>query len=104
MPHGNRPITDRERAFYRRAPVAQQAVRAGVYASRELLVFGFVKQPKLMGLLERVARSHMNKQISDPALLAKVTPDYAIGCKRIVPSNRWYRALPRTTSSWSPLG
>jgi cation diffusion facilitator CzcD-associated flavoprotein CzcO len=93
MPHGNRPIADRERRLYRRAPLAQRAVRAGVYASRELLVFGFAKRPKLMELLERLARSHMAKQISDPELLAKVTPDYTIGCKRIVPSNRWYRAL-----------
>jgi cation diffusion facilitator CzcD-associated flavoprotein CzcO len=93
MPHGNRPIADRERALYRRAPLAQRVVRGGVYASREVLVFGFAKQPRLMGLLARLARSHMRKQISDPALLAKVTPDYTIGCKRIVPSNRWYRAL-----------
>jgi cation diffusion facilitator CzcD-associated flavoprotein CzcO len=35
----------------------------------------------------------MRSQISDPELLEKVTPDYTIGCKRILPSNRWYRAL-----------
>jgi cation diffusion facilitator CzcD-associated flavoprotein CzcO len=35
----------------------------------------------------------MRSQISDPELLQKVTPGYTIGCKRILPSNRWYRAL-----------
>jgi cation diffusion facilitator CzcD-associated flavoprotein CzcO len=35
----------------------------------------------------------MREQISDPELLAKVTPDYTIGCKRILPSNKWYPAL-----------
>ena len=35
----------------------------------------------------------MRSQISDPELLEKVTPDYTIGCKRILPSNRWYPAL-----------
>jgi cation diffusion facilitator CzcD-associated flavoprotein CzcO len=35
----------------------------------------------------------MRKQISDPELLEKVTPDYTIGCKRILPSNKWYPAL-----------
>ena len=35
----------------------------------------------------------MRKQIADPELRAKVTPDYTIGCKRILPSNKWYRAL-----------
>jgi len=93
MPHSNRPIADFERALYRRWPLAQRLVRAGVYAGRELLVLGFAKRPQLMGLLEKLSRSHMAKQISDPELLAKVTPAYTLGCKRIVPSNRWYRAL-----------
>ncbi len=93
MPHGDRPITGAERLLYRRFPLAQRLVRAGVYAGRELLVFGFAKDPRLMGLLEKLARSHMRKQISDLELLEKVTPDYTIGCKRMLPSNRWYRAL-----------
>ena len=29
----------------------------------------------------------------DPALRAKLTPDYVIGCKRILPSNDWYPAV-----------
>jgi cation diffusion facilitator CzcD-associated flavoprotein CzcO len=56
-------------------------------------VLGFVKNPKLMAVPERISRRHMREQISDPALRAKVTPDYTIGCKRILPSNRWYPAL-----------
>jgi cation diffusion facilitator CzcD-associated flavoprotein CzcO len=93
MPHTNRRITDPERRLYRRLPGLQKAVRAGVYAGREVLVLGFVKNPKLMGVPERLARRHMREQISDPALLEQVTPDYTVGCKRILPSNRWYPAL-----------
>jgi cation diffusion facilitator CzcD-associated flavoprotein CzcO len=37
----------------------------------------------------------MRRQVSDPELLEKVTPDYTIGCKRILPSNKWYPALAR---------
>jgi cation diffusion facilitator CzcD-associated flavoprotein CzcO len=95
MPHGNRAITNLERSVYRRFPPAQQVVRAGVYASRELLVLGFAKKPRLMGLVERLSRAHIKKQISDPELLRKVSPNYTIGCKRIVPSNRWYPTLSR---------
>jgi cation diffusion facilitator CzcD-associated flavoprotein CzcO len=93
MPHGGRPISDLERLLFQRVPALQRLVRAGVYLSRELLVVGFAKQPRLMGLLERLAGAHMRKQISDPGLLEKVTPDYALGCKRILPSDRWYPAL-----------
>jgi cation diffusion facilitator CzcD-associated flavoprotein CzcO len=37
----------------------------------------------------------MRKAINDEELLAKVTPDYTIGCKRILPSNRWYPTLAK---------
>jgi cation diffusion facilitator CzcD-associated flavoprotein CzcO len=96
MPHGSRPISDRERSLFRRAPAAQRLVRAGVYLSKELLVLGFVKHPRLMGALERLSGSHMRKQIADPAMRSKLTPDYSLGCKRILPSNRWYPALAQS--------
>lgn len=93
MPHNSRPITDRERAVFRRFPFAQRLVRDAIYWARELLVFGFVRRPGLMERLEKLARGHMRKQISDPDLLEQVTPDYTLGCKRLLPSNRWYVAL-----------
>jgi cation diffusion facilitator CzcD-associated flavoprotein CzcO len=46
-----------------------------------------------MKIAELLARRHMRKQISDPELLERVTPHYTIGCKRILPSNKWYPAL-----------
>jgi cation diffusion facilitator CzcD-associated flavoprotein CzcO len=93
VPHSNRPITNFERRLYRALPAAQRLVRGGVYAAREALVLGFVKNPRLMRVVELVARRHMRKQISDRELRRKVTPDYTIGCKRILPSNAWYPAL-----------
>jgi cation diffusion facilitator CzcD-associated flavoprotein CzcO len=93
MPHSNRPISKHERRLYRALPVLQRLVRGSIYAARELLVLGLVFSPRLMKVVERLARKHMHNQISDPELRAKVMPDYTIGCKRILPSNRWYRAL-----------
>jgi cation diffusion facilitator CzcD-associated flavoprotein CzcO len=95
MPHPSRPTTRLERFLYRRFPALQKLSRAGIYAGRETFVLGFVKHPPIMKLAERIARRHMRKQISDPELLAKVQPDYTIGCKRILPSDRWYPALDR---------
>lgn len=92
-PHGDRPITRLERRLYRRLPTLQRLVRAGVYASRELLVPGLAYDPRLMKLPERLARRHLERQVPDPALRAKLTPDFTLGCKRILPSNRWYPAL-----------
>jgi cation diffusion facilitator CzcD-associated flavoprotein CzcO len=95
MPHSTRPTSDFERKLYRRVPAAQKLVRGFVYSARELFVLGFVKNPKIMKVAEKIARAHMRKAIDDPELLEKVTPDYTIGCKRILPSNKWYPALAK---------
>jgi cation diffusion facilitator CzcD-associated flavoprotein CzcO len=95
VPHSDRPITDAERAIYNRLPALQRAVRAGVYFGRELLVPGLAYRPKLMKIVEKAARRHLAKQVPDPDLRARLTPDYAIGCKRILPSNRWYPAITK---------
>jgi cation diffusion facilitator CzcD-associated flavoprotein CzcO len=95
FPHSNRPIRDWERTLYRRVPALQKLVRGAVYTMRETAVLGFVKYPPLMKLAERVAKRHMRKFITDAELLEKVTPGYTIGCKRILPSNKWYRALSK---------
>jgi cation diffusion facilitator CzcD-associated flavoprotein CzcO len=95
FPHSNRDIRDWERRLYRAFPPLQRLVRGGVYATREIAVLGFVKNPKLLKIAERMAKAHQRKQISKPGLLEKVTPDYDIGCKRILPSNKWYPALSK---------
>jgi len=93
MPHRDRPIRDFERRLYRRLPALQRAVRAGVYFSREMVVPGFVNRPRLMRALQRLAEHHLESQVPDPQLRARLTPHYLLGCKRILPSNDWYPAI-----------
>ena len=61
----------------------------------EARALGFAVNPKLMAPLERMARRHLEKQVADPALRARLTPDYTIGCKRILLSSTYYPALQR---------
>jgi cation diffusion facilitator CzcD-associated flavoprotein CzcO len=95
MPRANRAISARERALYRRLPAAQKLARAGIYAGREALVAGLAKHPAVLGVVERAGHAHRRAQIADPELRRKVTPDFRIGCKRILPSDDWYPALQR---------
>ncbi len=39
-------------------------------------------------LLERIPMRHLRSQVKDPELRRKLTPDYSIGCKRILPTER----------------
>jgi cation diffusion facilitator CzcD-associated flavoprotein CzcO len=94
FPHTGKPTKPFQRRLYKRFPALQKLVRGAVYAQRETFVLGFVKNPKIMKLAEKIARAHMRKGLGDRQdLIDKVTPDYTMGCKRILPSNKWYPAL-----------
>jgi cation diffusion facilitator CzcD-associated flavoprotein CzcO len=93
VPHRDRPITGRERTLYRHLPLAQRVVRYGVYWLRELLVIGLAKNTKYVEPIRRVAMEHLERQVADPELRAKLTPAFSPGCKRLLPSNLYYPAL-----------
>ena len=95
MPRVDRPITGAERWLHRRLPATAKARRAALWGIRELQVQAFTKHPDELGLVERLARYNMTRAVKDPALRAKLTPDYRIGCKRILLSNTYYPALVR---------
>ena len=95
VPHTDRPTTRLERALYRRFPAIQRMVRRNVYWLREWLVIPMARRPGLLKPLERRSIAHMKKAVKDPELRRKLTPRYRIGCKRILPSNRWYPALAK---------
>jgi len=93
VPYSDRPVTALERRIYRRVPAAQRLVRSMVYWSHELMVLGLVHKPARLKLAEGLAKRHMRSQVPDPELRRRLTPDYRIGCKRILPSNLFYPAI-----------
>jgi len=95
VPKMDRPIRGWERALFRWAPGYMWLFRKLLYWRQELLAVGFTVNPKFMKRIEQFARKHIARSIADPALREKVTPDYLIGCKRILISNDYYPALGR---------
>jgi cation diffusion facilitator CzcD-associated flavoprotein CzcO len=94
MPHPDRPVRSWEKRLFKALPITQKLFRAGIYAFFESRVLPFTKKPDLMKAGERIARRHMKEQIpDDPELRRKLTPGYRMGCKRILMSNTYYRAL-----------
>ena len=92
LPKPDRRIGAAERALYRRVPAAQRALRAGIYYGSELAGFA-ERNPRAMAGFQAIARRHLHRNVRDPALRAALTPDHTLGCKRILLSNDWYRAL-----------
>jgi cation diffusion facilitator CzcD-associated flavoprotein CzcO len=89
---GDRDITDVERRVFRAFPPAQTLMRGAIFASRESLVPGFM-HPAAGKALELRARLQLFRQVRDPGLRARLTPGYAIGCKRVLVADDFYPAL-----------
>jgi cation diffusion facilitator CzcD-associated flavoprotein CzcO len=93
VPRTDRPTKRWARFLYRHVPAVQRLIRGVLYLARELLVVGMAKQRRLLEPVERLARAHLERQVRDPKLKAALTPDYTIGCKRILISNDYYPAI-----------
>ncbi|MFE7409607.1 flavin-containing monooxygenase [Streptomyces laurentii] len=95
MPRVDRPISAPERWLHRQLPFTTAARRGILWGIRELQVSAFTKRPDELGLVERLAKANITRAVKDPALRAKLTPSYRLGCKRILLSNAYYPALTR---------
>jgi cation diffusion facilitator CzcD-associated flavoprotein CzcO len=93
VPRTDHPVTPWMRRLYRFVPGLQRAVRAMLYLFREFLVIGLAKQRAFLRPVARLARAHLHGQVRDPKLRKALTPDYTIGCKRILISNDYFPAV-----------
>jgi cation diffusion facilitator CzcD-associated flavoprotein CzcO len=93
LPHFDHPVRPRLRELYRRVPALQGLSRAVIYAMRESFVPGITRDQRGLKLQKMLARMHLRRQVPDPDLRRRLTPDYEIFCKRIILSNDWYPAI-----------
>ncbi|HEX9165068.1 MAG TPA: NAD(P)/FAD-dependent oxidoreductase [Gemmatimonadales bacterium] len=94
VPREDHPWSPRARAMFRRVPVLHRAYREFLRLKREAMgiSFWYPRVGRVVGLL---ASQHLRRQVHDPALRKRLTPDFAVGCKRILVSDDWYPALTR---------
>jgi cation diffusion facilitator CzcD-associated flavoprotein CzcO len=95
LPKADRAFTPLERAAHAHLPGFAATRRALIYWQLEARVLGFTRYPRIMSAVERLAARHIARQVPDPELRAKLTPDYTLGCKRILIANDYYPALTR---------
>ena len=95
IPRGDRDFTTVERWLLRASPLVRRLYRWWIYWSSELYAVAFTRAPWMLAVVEHYARRHVRRQIKDPELRRRVTPDYRAGCKRILLSDDYYPALAR---------
>jgi cation diffusion facilitator CzcD-associated flavoprotein CzcO len=92
MPRLDHPHSDLQKRLFARFPALQRTVRTSLYYTAEGLVLGLVYDQRLLKAIERIARRHLEKQVPDPEIRARLTPSFRIGCKRIIFSNDYLRS------------
>ncbi|MDB5045675.1 MAG: 4-hydroxyacetophenone monooxygenase, partial [Deinococcus sp.] len=92
MPRLDRPTSQRRRELFQRFPLLQRAARQWVFGVAEARFLSFSHR-RVGALVERLGHQHLEAQISDPVLRAKLRPRYRLGCKRILVSDDYYPAL-----------
>jgi cation diffusion facilitator CzcD-associated flavoprotein CzcO len=95
LPKADRPISPLEKRLYERVPAVQGGIRRTIFAITEGLATGLTRRHQILTGLEQVSRMFLRLTVKDPAKRRALSPDYRLGCKRILFSNDYYRGVNR---------
>lgn len=98
IPRNDRAVPPEELALMGTNPEIAQALGAATrqltYDNADYFFWqAFEWTPEGRAAFTRQAMDHLEAQVADPELRAKLTPDYPIGCKRILICDDFYPAL-----------
>ncbi len=91
------PIPEWRRKAYASVPGLRALRRWISYRYHEMQHRVFRGAPRAVRFAQKMALMNLRSAIKDRKLRAKLTPNYRIGCKRILFSNTYYKALARET-------
>jgi len=106
VPKFDRPFDEGMRSRFRRSPLARRMLRNKLFWAHEKRATGFTRQnPKALAKTEALCRGLLERQVKDPELRAALTPNYTVGCKRLIISSDYYPALQKSnvTLETSPI-
>jgi cation diffusion facilitator CzcD-associated flavoprotein CzcO len=93
LPRPTLKLSEGTRRFYRQSGWAYKAVRQALFWGHEMMAFGLVWRTPLSRMLEWASKAHLSRQVKEPWLRRQLTPNFRIGCKRVLMSNDYYPAL-----------
>lgn len=100
LPRRDRPISDEEKMLLMTEPHVALHNREDIYLWADYLFWqAFSWTEAGRAAFTRMALDHLHEQVSDPVLRQKLTPDYPIGCKRVLFADDIYPAYTRPNIS-----
>jgi cation diffusion facilitator CzcD-associated flavoprotein CzcO len=93
MPRPNFASPEWQKTLFRQLPATQTALRQTLFWGHEVMALGLIWNTPLTRLLEQISKAHLWHQVKDPWLRRQLTPNFTIGCKRVLVSSDYYPAL-----------
>ncbi|KAF0810267.1 monooxygenase flavin-binding family protein [Alcanivorax sp. S71-1-4] len=103
LPKPDLPLGDLSKLAIEKLPVIQHGWRKAVASSLNVINFG-LRNPGVLKPISAAARQLLKLQIRDARLREAVTPDFTLGCKRILFANNYYPALQADNTTLIPHG
>lgn len=94
IPRDERIYHQLEKSLFAKYDWFRKLHRARLYWSNESRVVPIVK-PSIMKYTQKLAKLFIRYQVKDAELAKKLTPDYIMGCKRILVSNSYFPTFNR---------
>ena len=103
LPKPDVPLGERSKETLKRLPVIQNAWRKAVAGSLNVINMG-LRNPAALKPVGDAVKQLLKVQVKDKALRDAVTPDFTLGCKRILFANNYYPALQADNCNLIPHG
>ncbi|TDP97923.1 flavin-containing monooxygenase [Labedaea rhizosphaerae] len=95
MPKPDHAMPDWTKRLFAAVPPALNAYRALLYWINEVRAVGFNGHQGILKFASKLAAANIKRAVKDPELVRKLTPDYVMGCKRVLISNDYYPTFNR---------
>lgn len=103
VPKPDMPLGDFGKSLMAKYPAIQKNWRKSVALSLNAINFG-LRNPSVLKPVGELAKQVLKVQIKDPELRKNVTPNFTIGCKRLLFANNYYPALQAENTNLIPHG
>ncbi len=90
-------ISETAQQRFNRFPFFMRFQRELIFWLNELIGLGFIGSTWINALMKRISLRKLAREVKDPVTRKKLTPDYIIGCKRILKSDDFYPTFNRST-------
>ncbi|MDQ3401814.1 MAG: NAD(P)/FAD-dependent oxidoreductase, partial [Actinomycetota bacterium] len=95
MPKPDHAIAPWAQRVFAKIPGTQRGYRHLLYWINEVRAVGFNSHQNILKYASKVVAWNIRRSVRDPELAAKLTPDYVMGCKRVLVSNDYYQTFNR---------